>query len=420
MEVSLKRSIVKDHVSSTRHTKGKQDMQKQGARQQLVAEQFRQYQESHAQDRALAGTGLAGAVPMEQSLHRINVVTSFLKAAVPLTKIDSLRTILEHGPHHLTHSTHLGQYIPFILDEERKALMEEIKGITACSVVFDGSNHLGEALVIILRFVTTNWEAAQRLVRLRILSKSLTFQQLAREIITCLSTEYHLPAASLVAAIRDGAAVNGAAMRYVRDIMYPQAMDIICVSHTLDNVGKRFQVKLLETFLQWWVSLFAHSPAANMEWRNRTGCAVKSYCPTRWWSWYEMLAQVLECFGDVQPFLEQLTYSPAARQHLVDILHNPAESQVLQLQLAATVDVGKSFVQKTYVMEGDGEVIADAYDHLQELTFAVAEPSYPNTLAVAKKLAGDNQAQVPILMALTRLCRRCNPLLPPTHEPPGR
>ena len=219
-------------------------MQKQGTRQRLVAEQFRQYQESHAQDRALTGTGLRGAVPMEQSLHRINVVTSFLKAAVPLTKTDSLHTILEHGPHHLTHSTHLGQYIPFILEEERKAVMDEIHGITACSVEFDGSTHLRKAHVIILRFVTANWEAAQQLVRLRILSKSPTSQQLAREIVTCLSAEYHLPTTALVAAIRDGAAVNGAAMHYVRDIMYPQAMAIICVYHSLDNVGKHFQVRL--------------------------------------------------------------------------------------------------------------------------------------------------------------------------------
>ena len=55
-----------------------------------MAEQFRQHQESHAQDRALAGIGLTGAVPIE--LHRINIVT-FLKAAVPLTKIDSLQEL---------------------------------------------------------------------------------------------------------------------------------------------------------------------------------------------------------------------------------------------------------------------------------------------------------------------------------------
>ena len=54
-----------------------------GSKEQLVVEQFRQYQESHAQDRALADTSLTGAVPIE--LHRIDIVTSFLKAAVPLT-----------------------------------------------------------------------------------------------------------------------------------------------------------------------------------------------------------------------------------------------------------------------------------------------------------------------------------------------
>ena len=61
------------------------------SKEQLVAEQFRQFQESHVQDGALAGTGLTGAVPI--GLHRINIVTSFLKAAVPLTKIDSLQEL---------------------------------------------------------------------------------------------------------------------------------------------------------------------------------------------------------------------------------------------------------------------------------------------------------------------------------------
>ena len=61
------------------------------SKEQLVAEQFRQYQESHAQDRVLAGTGLTGAVPIE--LHRISIITSFLKTAVPLTKTDSLQEL---------------------------------------------------------------------------------------------------------------------------------------------------------------------------------------------------------------------------------------------------------------------------------------------------------------------------------------
>ena len=77
-------------------------------------------------------------------------------------------------------------------------------------------------------------------------------------------------------------------------------------------------------------------------------------------------------------------------------------SHVLQLQLAATIDVSKLFAQIAYVVEGNCKLVADAYDHLQELSFTMAGPSYPNTLAVAKKLAGDNQAQVLIHMTLSR------------------
>lgn len=83
-----------------------------------------------------------------------------------------------------------------------------------------------------------------------------------------------------------------------------------------------------------------------------------------------------------------MPYSPSARQHLLDILENPARSRELQLQLAITVDIGKAFVSKTYLLEGDGEVIVEAFDHLQELSHAVADPAYSNTKAIARHLAG--------------------------------
>eukprot|EP00117_Sycon_ciliatum_P014514 scpid29673/ scgid14745/ len=89
-------------------------------------------------------------------------------------------------------------------------------------------------------------------------------QQLARELITCLSVKFGLPSHNIVAAMRDGAAVNGAALRSVKEIMYPELMDIICSSHSLDNVGKRFQTPILTDFSQWWISLFARSPVARI------------------------------------------------------------------------------------------------------------------------------------------------------------
>ena len=92
----------------------------------------------------------------------------------------------------------------------------------------------------------------------------MSAQQLARELITCLSLKFSLSSDAVVAAIRDGAAVNGAALRSMKDVMYPKIVDLVCSAHPLDNVGKRFQTPLLTELSQWWVSLFSKSPAARL------------------------------------------------------------------------------------------------------------------------------------------------------------
>ena len=81
--------------------------------------------------------------------------------------------------------------------------------------------------------------------------------------------------------VRDGAAVNGAALRSVKDLMYPEALDIKCFSHSLDNVGRHFDVPLLDEFSQWWITLFSHSPAARLQLKQRTGVSPKTFSPTR-------------------------------------------------------------------------------------------------------------------------------------------
>ena len=57
--------------------------------------------------------------------------------------------------------------------------------------------------------------------------------------------------------MRDGAAVNGAALRNMKEIMFLQLFDIIYSSHSLDNVGQQFDTPLLDEFGQLWIGLFA-------------------------------------------------------------------------------------------------------------------------------------------------------------------
>lgn len=177
------------------------------------------------------------SVSMDARVYRVRVVEQFLKNGIPMTKIDSLRPLLEEGSHRLTHSSHLSEYIPVIYSEEKKRIKNEIVNRDV-SVIFDGSTRLGEALGIVLRFVSEG-RIKQRLVKIAMLSKSLSGEELARELLTALSTELGIGGNQLLAAMHDRAFVNSVAMRTLK-IMYPQVMDIGCFSHTLDLVGTKF------------------------------------------------------------------------------------------------------------------------------------------------------------------------------------
>ena len=145
---------------------------------------------------------------------------------------------------------------------------------------------------------------------MHVLAKSLNAQQLAREIITTLSTDLQYPSDQVLAVVRDGASVNGAAVKILRDALYPHLTNIICIPHSLDLRGRHFDTDLLDAFRQSWVALFAHSPASRLAWKAVTGESIRSYSATRWWSWWEVLAQLHHFFADVMPFLTDLQSCP--------------------------------------------------------------------------------------------------------------
>ena len=58
---------------------------------------------------------------MEERVYRTRVVDAFLRAGIPLAKVDRLRGLLEENGLKLTSSTHLYEYIPpFIEARKRK------------------------------------------------------------------------------------------------------------------------------------------------------------------------------------------------------------------------------------------------------------------------------------------------------------
>ena len=99
------------------------------------------------------------------------------------------------------------------------------------SVIFHRSRRQGEAIVIIVWFMDNDWNITQRLVRIEVCSKSVNANQLAQVLNQCLSVEYRVRGNSLLAAMRDGASVNQAALNIV-SFIFPNMVNIVCFSHT--------------------------------------------------------------------------------------------------------------------------------------------------------------------------------------------
>ena len=179
-------------------------------------------------------------------------------------------------------------------------------------------------------------------------------EELAQRLMSCLAVEYKFGPSVVIGAMRDGASVNGAALRQL-SFFYSEHLDIVCFSHTIDNVGNHFEFQVLDIFFRYWIGMFYHSYNARLLWRGKTGQSIQTYNETRWWSKWEVLNQVLIYFGFVEPFRrENEEICPSSHGHLLEIIDNRQKFQDLCLELAALIDAGVHFLNATYYIERDG------------------------------------------------------------------
>ena len=94
-------------------------------------------------------------------------------------------------------------------------------------MIFDGTTHVCETFAIVVRFVSDSWSIEQRLIKIQLLAKALTGEEIARELISILGAQYGIIANEIVAIMRDRASVNNVAFRTLK-ILYPIASDVGC------------------------------------------------------------------------------------------------------------------------------------------------------------------------------------------------
>ena len=164
-ELSLRRNIVSNHVASSKHKCSKEKLASRDRKERDIAK--------HLEEHDALTHPVGETQPMEQQVYRLKVIKTFLCAAVPLSKVDAFRDLLEENCFRLNDCHHMCDLIPFIITQEKADIKAEIVG-KPVSVVFDGTTRLGEVMAIVIRFVDNSFAITQRLIRLQLLTKSMT------------------------------------------------------------------------------------------------------------------------------------------------------------------------------------------------------------------------------------------------------
>ena len=377
-ELSVKSSVITHHIKSAKHISGKKKLETKRKADLDIAKALQICDDvEHPKGESL---------PEDQRVYRVKVVRTFLFAGVALNKIPEFRELLEEHAYRLTDRRRMTDLVPFILNQEKEKLKKAIAD-KPLSVIFDGTSRLGEVFAVVVRFIDSGWCIQQKLIRLNMLAKSLTGDEIARELINTLSVDYGVKSESVVAIMHDCASANKVAMRTLQ-VLYPAVLGIGCFSHTLNRVGEKFNAPHVNDFTTYWVSLLSHSFKARAIWKQQTGRTITSYSATRWWSKWEVMNQILELFGDIEPFLRNTEeFSGITRAKLLEYFATSQIKNSLKVELAAVIDAGKPFVQATYKLEGDGPVAVECYEIISSLSVSIRMENYPNVQGVVKSIA---------------------------------
>ena len=138
-EISVKKSIIKGHISSKKRTINKDKLSKTSKRDIDIAEALGKFDKEHHPK----GETLLTAT----RVYRVKVVQAFLKSGTPLNRLDYFRDIFQEASVTLTTQSNMRQLIPFILEEEQKSIAKELFGKDV-SIVFDGTTRWGSSSCI--------------------------------------------------------------------------------------------------------------------------------------------------------------------------------------------------------------------------------------------------------------------------------
>ena len=197
-----------------------------------------------------------------------------------------------------------------------------------------------------------------RLVRFQLVKSSVCGDEWARIMTEVLYRKLGVLQNQLLAAMKDRASVNTCALRTV-SLLYPNMIDVGCISHFLDRVGVECITPALTPFMSTWNVIFTRSKKARQVWSQISGRGLPRYNSTRWWSLWECLKVVFEEWNHVNAFLQSNEdFAEVSRRKLSDLIQQ--SSLQIRVEQAAMMEMEK-FVKATYTLEGDGALVFAAF-----------------------------------------------------------
>jgi hypothetical protein len=345
-------------------------------------------------------------VPDNVHTLRATVLREFLKAGITTNKIDEISPWLSMvcnttipGVQHL--KTH---YLKILREQEIDTIRAEIAD-KYIRVSFDETTIIKVNFCVVIGFVMDG-KMEQRIVSLHQFDKSpkeLDHHHLSSWIIHAIETKLNHPKHLISVFTRDGVQINELAMTRLigghqirKDgvtvfvpAQYERAIDIKCMSHTIDRCGadftsngikqNRIEGKELKDFFNHLNGYFSNiSKTANFDWARDMNISMKSVSATRWWSREEFWEFIYPYFEPSntsgrltlgQWIQKQFNETECPGQHLKYLndffVSGGSSLAILKLQIAIVIDVTRCLRIATFSLEGDYVLAPQTYSILK-------------------------------------------------------
>ncbi|CAB1106310.1 unnamed protein product [Ectocarpus sp. CCAP 1310/34] len=220
------------------------------------------------------------------------------------------------------------------------------------------------------------------------LKKSMTGADIAGEVNRIVTHQFRLDPNNCRAVMGDSCAANLLAMDSLL-LVFRFAVVIPCFSHTFNNIGKQLVCEEIDVFLGKLHTLLSHSAFAKDLFRKEVGVRAPETPGHRWGSRFERDEVIAVNWPGAVKFM---------RDDLAKLRDDgKAQSLVLQLQLALTVDVGRIITSATIFLEGDMPLAHKTYNVIERVRNKLELPEdgifsedvpLPNVAALVAKEVG--------------------------------